>query len=60
MKDLTELAKAVVAPYFAIYSLTIMGLMALGGQDIPQWLWITLVGSLAELGFEFGYKKVKK
>ena len=60
MKDLPQLAKAVVIPYIAFYSFTVMGFMWASGQDIPQMLWVIFVGALGELGIEFGIKKVRK
>lgn len=60
MKDVAELAKAVVVPYIAICSVTTICWLWGTAQDIPQLLWVIFVGSLGELGIEIGIKKVVK
>lgn len=60
MKDLPVLFKAVVVPYIACYSFSVMGFLWATNQDIPQLLWVVFVGALGELGIEIGVKRARK
>jgi len=60
MNDLTDLVKAVVLPYLAIYFGTIIGLLALANETAPTEIWGVFLGALSAMGIKLGYNAVKK